>query len=720
MITGKATFLTALGCVALLAASGVSQSQDFARAGTHAVNLGVATILPMLLDGNTAVLRVDEASQHQDLNGDGDMVDQVVHVFDATTGELRNFGLSIDVSNEGLPVVGANPLLLQDRLFAFWALEEAADLNGDGDRDDVVLHVYDTERRSLRNLRLAGRRVEEGGLLFDGRRLVFGVDEANQGQRDLDGDGNADGLVLHVFDSITGRVQNTTLGATAVAPRGVVQHERWLVVAVPEGGMDLNGNGKLGDLVAHLFDTANGRITNLKLALGFDPIFFVGDTPFAAGAGVALVDVSESGQAADLNGDQDLNDNVLHVVDLASARIRNTGLAQRFEMPVFDEERGLAAFNVSEFSQGVDLNGDGRIAGDSLHVLSIRTGLIRNLRASLRLISFQTKGRALLAMSEQARAQDLNGDGDQLDDILAFADLASAVPRIVSTGLDISGDATPGDSFPPFFNDVLAQQTSGELTTFLVSEADQGNRDLNGDGDADDFVLHIADASTFTTLNTRLDGSAVYRTIQAPLLPTTGGRVVVPVMESKQGGRDLNRDGDAVDTVLQLLDVRSGQIRNTGVAVATEGTVFPFEIPLAVRGEDFISILVAEDTADLNSDGDTEDRVLHIFDVATQRLTNTGRASGTKVVLPPLFPDFDLEFTGQTDALGFFKDFFLKLNSPVPPIVGPGIGDAYTFIVSEAAQGNVDLNGDGDTDDRIVHATRLTDRDRNGRFDFTE
>lgn len=54
------------------------------------------------------------------------------------------------------------------------------------------------------------------------------------------------------------------------------------------------------------------------------------------------------------------------------------------------------------------------------------------------------------------------------------------------------------------------------------------------------------------------------------------------------------------------------------------------------------------------------------------------------------------------------------------PCAGPGLGDAYVFLVSEAGQGHVDLNGDGDTDDKVVFATRLTDRDRNGRFDFAE
>ena len=35
-------------------------------------------------------------------------------------------------------------------------------------------------------------------------------------------------------------------------------------------------------------------------------------------------------------------------------------------------------------------------------------------------------------------------------------------------------------------------------------------------------------------------------------------------------------------------------------------------------------------------------------------------------------------------------------------------------------QGNIDLNGESDTDDKVMHATRLTDRNLNGRFDFFE
>jgi hypothetical protein len=274
--------------------------------------------------------------------------------------------------------------------------------------------------------------------------------------------------------------------------------------------------------------------------------------------------------------------------------------------------------------------------------------------------------------------------------------------------------------------DVVALQIRGDFVSFLSPEASQGNRDLNGDGDTTDFVLHIADLSSLTTRNTRLSGTFAYRSVYAPLFPSTDGRVIVPVRESLQGNSDLNRDGDTRDMVLQSLDLRAGQARNTGIAVATEPMrMFGpnpvaggfFEFPLLVRGQGFVSFLVAETTVDLNSDGDLTDRVLHLLDIETSTLTNTGLAGGSNVPRPILSFDSDFAFAGTPDFAPFGS--FLPLgNEPVP--AGPGIGDAYAFLVSEADQGNVDLNGDGDTDDQVVFAARLTDRDRNGRFDFAE
>src|SRR6185312_12423597 len=83
-----------------------------------------------------------EAAQGGDLNGDGDRNDRVVQLYDAQQGELINLGQAADEF-----VLGA-------ALMAFRTPEEAQgnrDLNGDGDTSDGVLQVYDLAARRLLN-----------------------------------------------------------------------------------------------------------------------------------------------------------------------------------------------------------------------------------------------------------------------------------------------------------------------------------------------------------------------------------------------------------------------------------------------------------------------------------------------------------------------------------------------------------------------------------------
>jgi hypothetical protein len=189
------------------------------------------------------------------------------------------------------------------------------------------------------------------------------------------------------------------------------------------------------------------------------------------------------------------------------------------------------------------------------------------------------------------------------------------------------------------------------------------------------------------------------------------------------GNRDSNGDGDTQDIVLQRLEMSSGNVTNTGVAVSTDDVRFigvPPGFPLVIRGETFVAALVDENGVDLNSDADTRDRVLHLIDVSSGIVANTGLASGASQFQ---FNDVDLDFyfaaiNGRSG--GRFTLFSGFAGPSVPTDDGPGAGDAFTFFVSERDQGNVDLNGDGDTNDLVVHATRLSDRDRNDRLDFAE
>jgi hypothetical protein len=748
MATGKFAMLAALFCTVLLSALSASQPVPAVASdllGTNRdINLRLATTEPILSGGSIALINVSEAAQSADLNGDGDLDDTVVHLFNAISGAVRNLRL---VSNTAFQP------LLQGRIVAFWAREQASDLNGDGDTSDLVLHVYDAQRDTLTNLKLAGGIIsfENGRLFSDGRLVAFGVEEQSQGEQDLNRDGDASDVVLQVFDMLTGRVQNTGLAVFSVNTFAVALTGRTIAVGVSEaeatmagwnesaqGRADLNGDGDLTDVVIHLFDTVTGRTTNVRLAT---PIFpFVAG--FRVGSNEGLLPIGEVLQGADLNGDGDLEDTILQEIDLASGRVRNTRIAitSSNDQQLLDValREGVAVFKIAEADQGRDLNGDGDIQDAVSHVLSTRSGRLTNLGLSVTpLFSNTLPGRAVLGMAEFQNGKDLNGDGDLNDVVMGLADFSGNEPRIVNTRLVISLASNGDDVINlPIPFDPFPLQIRDNLVTFVVSEAEQGNRDLNADGDTNDFLLHVADLNTMKTLNSRLIGSYAYRSVQAPLLRPSDGRVILPVREDRQA-TDLNRDGDQNDMVLQILDLRSGATRNTGFTAATVPMIgfqdlsffeFQFEVPLLIRGDGFVSAGVREAGIDLNADGDTNDLVLHMVDIATGTVTNLARAVGAY----PQPLEFPYAFTALPPMPLFFSGFFDGLFFALPsvPTRFPrrrpaaaddlGVGDAYAFIVSEAAQGNVDLNGDGDTNDTVVHATRLTDRNRNGRFDFAE
>jgi len=107
--------------------------------------------------------------------------------------------------------------------------------------------------------------------------------------------------------------------------------------------------------------------------------------------------------------------------------------------------------------------------------------------------------------------------------------LASVLPSVSSAQTNL-GLATSGTS------DV---RLDGDLIATIVSESNQGNTDLNGDGDSSDRVPHLFDATTGTTTNLTLaSGSSI---------ELDGDLLAFTVKESEQGpapGTDLNGDGE--------------------------------------------------------------------------------------------------------------------------------------------------------------------------------
>lgn len=483
-----------------------------------------------VFDGNWIVTLTTEAGQGAtDLNGDGDAVDDVLTVFDVAAREGASLGLAVPratpfIIAPSIELVGGNLLAHGGEA------EQGTDLNGDGDTDDRVLQWFRLGANAgLRSIAGGGvlpggarqlrRPPAVGGNLFlplvgiqaNGFHGVFSVDEFQQ-QADLNGDGDQTDRVLHLADFAGGHLVN--LGEE-LSP--------WLlgddfVVTRAENGVDLNGDGDTNDLtIVHTYDLATGQFANLGLAsFSLRPV---------EAEDLVLVLGWESKQT-DLNGDGDQDDYVLHVHDHATGVTTNTGLATT-SLPY--AAGNLIPLLVSESGQGVDLNGDGDTADDVIHFWNRTSGTAVNLGAALRRLTPPEERLIALTVCELDQSEDWNGDGDGYDEVLVLYDRVTGA--FVNTGLDAG-----------------VVHLDGTLALLLVDEKEQGNLDLNGDGDKNDFVFHLYDVATATTTNLGLAGGGGSAN-------SVGGTTLFTVNEAAQR-QDLNGDGDQLDLVAHLLELR--------------------------------------------------------------------------------------------------------------------------------------------------------------------
>jgi len=170
-----------------------------------------APVAPVAGRAIVAFLVGESAQAESDLNGDGDATDDVLHVYDATTGVVTNtrlavaHGLGRDVSSYTYPV---EPVVARDGIALLVGEVEqgGADLNNDGDAEDDVLHVIEPKTGEIVNLELAaatmigpfGSRNPIAPQL-DGQRVTFVAGEAEQGG-DLNGDGDLDDQITYTLN----------------------------------------------------------------------------------------------------------------------------------------------------------------------------------------------------------------------------------------------------------------------------------------------------------------------------------------------------------------------------------------------------------------------------------------------------------------------------------------------------------------------------------------
>jgi hypothetical protein len=499
-----------------------------------------------------------------DLNGDGDSLDRVLHVLPQTSGPLLNVGLAGDEFG---------PILVGDTL-ALGVPEKdqgGADLNGDGDALDVVLHLVDASSGAVSNTGLA---LFGGTLRLSGSFAALSVYENAQGIQDLNGDGDALDRVLHLVELSSGAVTNFGLAVSQIELGDQV-----VAAHVPEYAQeqDLNGDGDLSDTILHVIDAVSGSVHNQ----GVD-----GSGATSISAGYVAYSQSETVTGTDLNGDGDVEDFVVQLFAAASGGKISTGLASlapsRFEGPYL-------VVVVSEIHQGADLNQDGDEDDGVPFIRHVPTGAVSNTALAVAQVSGLHGRQLTLHVSEFLQGkQDLNGDGDWGDTVLHVVELATGA--VTNVGMQ-----------------VYLSNPSSRMIGFLVQEALQGGQDLNGDGDKSDRVWHAYDP--WTGVLTNLGVSAIDQTA---LSIAQDDFLVCVATESVSGQQDLNGDGDLFDDVVFLL--RAGAApQNLGVALTTSS----ISKSMSNSGRRVILPVfeAAQGIQDLNGDGDFMDNVAHVLDV---------------------------------------------------------------------------------------------------------
>jgi hypothetical protein len=521
---------------------------------TDTTNLGLASG-KVLGSGPDRLLLVPEADQGRDLDGDGDLDDTVVHVLHLRTRQMVETGLVLgflpSFSSLGPPL---RPVVSAGETVAFAVSESETgglDRNADGDADDLVLALYEPDTRTVANLG-----VSTSFVIATRDFLAFLVPEVSEGE-DLDGDGGVDESdhVLFVRDLESGDTWKTGLApARALGAAG-----DFVALLVAEAGTDGNGDGDTSDFLFELYDVRTRSVQHTGLAYR---VSLAGPTPPAARHGKWVVQVYEGDQGADLDGDGDALDVLALVYD---PETRNTRVLGSLGLSVLPELDPVVLFEGAP--------GDYPFVWlyDARRDLLVSTGFAGTIVRSL-------VDRLVITVDEQTQGQDLDRNG--------FLDGLVPVLYDLESG---SSEVLPIDAV-----DVI----STERSLLLRARESASRRDWNGDGDQDDRVLFSWNPLDGRLVNTRLSPFEVV---------SLGDALALLELDESALSRDLNDDGDEDDFVLHVYGTFDRRLTNLSLAT------------LSVLGTGLSSALCgvneARQGADLNGDGDQDDVVLHLTEV---------------------------------------------------------------------------------------------------------
>ncbi|HVM97957.1 MAG TPA: hypothetical protein VMT89_16300 [Candidatus Acidoferrales bacterium] len=592
-------------------------------------------------------------------------VDVFVHNIPSNTTQRVSVSTAGIEGDADSPTVGLTPVISADGRFVAFTSDAtnlvAGDTNGQPDVfvRDLVMNATERVNVSSSNAEAnsAGNNdVAPGGISADGRFVVFTSGASNL----VPGDNNG---VVDVF--VRDRLNGTTE----------------LVDVAMTGGSAMSGSvqgsiSRDGRYVA--FRSFSNDLVSNFTNVGFDGVF-VRDRQNAT---TELISVTVDGAPA--NG------------ECFDARLSADGRYVVFESYasnlVTDDTNGTADVFVRDRLAGITE----RVSVDTTGAGGSDLSDGSAISASGRCVAFQSNASNLVAGDTNTQtdvfvraldtanaAGDLTGDGDFDDAVLERFDATTATAATFCPAGMVSAAAGAAAFLRP-----ESAGTTPNLASCpgSVGPLVGGKPDLNNDGDATDDVVHYATgggtvenlqrAASAVSLSGQCAGGAnlgqlCVADLDCPDSTCAASWIAALVSEAAQGNADLNGDGDTLDRVVQVHKVGDSpttwsDVSNVGQAADTvqvAGSLVVFLTPEAGPN-------AAGQNKVLNGDGDKSDRVLQIYDAVADKLVNTHQAGEEFVV-----------------------------GSTATACAG---GPLVAFRTLEAAQGNDDLNGDGDSTDAVL------------------
>ena len=538
--------------------------------------------------------------------------------------------------------------------------------------------------------------------------FVYFAEEALDGPSgtDLNGDGDVADTVAFAV-----RTGSTREEPTGVAARDavVVRSDVWLVVDEAEDGVDWDLSGTADDLVLLHFEASDGSVAFLE-TLDEDSLVVEADDR------VYYASASPPGGGDETN---------LRYVERGDPRvpvvIENEETAGPLTLTIFAERDELLLLALDETENGLDLNGDGDMADETV----------------LGLLEAEDRGAVVTNIGLAVEDEDVPFDAGRFGDEWLLGILVSeadegrnlndpaAFPFPLAPDSCVAADADQADQVLHFlrFPDFREEENSGNTgiagrdrvivvrdhVATLSDEADAGGCDLNEDGDTSDAIVRWAraegmgglvrdeperDPSRLVAVDTTVPGDAFG-------LAGLGSRLVALIDEGADGRDYDGRAGDAVlvawidpddtadpeDRVWQVAHQSSNRSHGTAI-FASDGASEPYAsaswMASRVR-EGRLGIAFEESVPGANPlvgslNNNSGDCTVIVKDTdVTDAL--------------PVWLDFEDGPTLDFDGLGF---------ATVPDNAGLVVAQGFAHFRVSELDDNRDWNGDGVLDDVVL------------------